>query len=98
MKIVSIKRFIRSILIVLLIIIILSLVMVKSSLSYKEIEYNKIFVSEGDTLWNIAKHNQNYNNYYKNKDIRYIMNDIMRINNLKTSDLAINQELNIPNG
>lgn len=98
MKIVSIKRFIRSIIIVLSIIILLSLLIVKSSLSYKEIEYNKIFVSEGDTLWNIAKYNQNHNNYYKDKDIRYIINDIMRINNLKTSNLVINQELNIPKG
>ena len=82
MKIVSIKKFIRSITIVLLIIVGLSLIISKSSYSRGEKQYKTIYVSKGDTLWSIAKSNQDSNEYYKGKDIRYIMNDITQINNI----------------
>lgn len=96
MKIVNIKKFIRSIAIVLLIIIGLSLIISKSAYSRGEKQYKTIYVSKGDTLWNIAKDNQESNNYYKGKDIRYIMNDIAQINNIEKSNLKINQQLLIP--
>lgn len=98
MKIVNVKKFIRSILIILGIILCLTLFISKSTLSHKEIEYKIIYVSEGDTLWNIAKSNQLSNKYYKNKDIRYIINDLIKINNLSNSNLKVNQELVIPIG
>ena len=68
----------------------------KASYSSKNVEYKTISVSKGDTLWNIAKNNQLNNTYYKGKDIRYIINDLVKINNLESSSLNINQELVIP--
>lgn len=96
MKIKNLKKFIRSILIILGITVIITLLISKATLSHKEIEYKTICVSEGDTLWNIAKDNQKSNEYYKDKDVRYIINDLMKINNLNNSNISINQELVIP--
>jgi len=92
MKIVNVKKFLRSILIILAI----SLIFAKGSFSHKKTEYEKLYVSEGDTLWNIASDLQSTNDYYKNKDIRYIVAHIQSINKLKTSNLYVNQELTIP--
>ena len=96
MKIVSIKKFIRSITIAQLIIVGLSLIISKSSYSRGEKQYKTIYVSKGDTLWSIAKSNQDSNEYYKGKDIRYIMNDITQINNIESSNLKIDQKLKVP--
>ena len=96
MKIKNIRKFIRSILIILGIILSLTLFVSKSTLSHGEPEYKTIYISEGDTLWNIAKTNQISNEYYKDKDVRYIINDLMKINNLSNSNININQELKIP--
>lgn len=96
MKIKNIKKFIRSVVVILGIIFILTLIISKSTLSHKEIEYKTIYVSSGDTLWSIAKSNQTNNEYYKNKDVRYIINDLAEINNLENSNISIGQELLIP--
>lgn len=96
MKIKNVKKFIRGILIVLGIIGILSLIFVRGTLSYTTKEYKTIFVKLGDTLWSIALDMQENNSYYKGKDIRYIVADLKNINNLSTSTLYINQELQIP--
>ena len=96
MKIKNVKKFIRSILMILGIIFVISLIISKATYSHGEKQYTTIYVSEGDTLWNIAKSNQTNNEYYKNKDIRYIISDLIRINKLNTSILIVNQELKIP--
>lgn len=59
-------------------------------------KYTTILVSSGDTLWSIAKEEQKNNPYYENRDIRYIVNDIKNINNLKDGNITNNQKLNIP--
>ena len=96
MRIKNVKKFVRSILIILGIILSLSLIIAKVSYSHGEKQYKSIYVSEGDTLWNIAKDNQKNNVYYKDKDVRYIINDLMKINNLSNSNIQVNQELVIP--
>ena len=96
MKIVNLKKFIRSIIIILLVIIGLSLVISKSTYSHGEKQYKTVYVSKGDTIWSIAKNNQESNDYYKGKDIRYIMNDISKINNIEKSNLKIDQKLLVP--
>lgn len=95
MKIVSIKKFIRSIFLVLAIIAVLSLLLSKATLSHKETTYRTICIETGDTLWNIAKDLQK-DNYYKNKDIRFIINDLIKINNLNSKILYENQKINVP--
>lgn len=96
MKIVNLKKFIRSMCCILLIVFVLSIICAKDSLSHKKIEYITIRVSKGDTLWSIASDLQKNNDYYKSKDIRYIVFDIKNTNNLESSNLQINQELMIP--
>lgn len=96
MRIKNVKKIVRSILIILGIILALSLIIAKASYSHGEKQYKSIYVSQGDTLWNIAKDNQKNNVYYKDKDVRYIINDLMKINNLSNSNIQINQELLIP--
>ena len=96
MKIVNLKKFIRSIIIILLVIIGLSLLISKSTYSHGEKQYKTVYVSKGDTIWSIAKNNQESNDYYKGKDIRYIMNDISKINNIEKSNLKIDQKLLVP--
>ena len=96
MRIKNVKKFVRSILIILGIILALSLIITKASYSHGEKQYKSIYVSEGDTLWNIAKDNQKNNPYYKEKDIRYIINDLISINKLNNSNIIVNQKILIP--
>lgn len=96
MKIKNTKKFIRGISIILAIIFVLSLIFVKSTLSYTIKEYKTIFVKSGDTLWGIASDMQENNSYYKGKDIRCIIGDLKELNKLENSNLYANQELQIP--
>lgn len=96
MKIVNVKKFIKSIGLILAIIFILSLIFAKATLSHKEVEYAKFHVAYGDTLWTIAEELQSNNDYYKNKDIRFIISDIKSTNNLESSTIYTGQELIIP--
>ena len=82
MKIKNIKKFIRGIFIMLGIIFILSLVIIKSTLSYTNKEYKTIYVKSGETLWSIASDLQKNDNYYEGKDIRYIIGELKQINKL----------------
>ena len=96
MRIKNKTKFIRSIIIIFVLMLAIILLISKVTLSHKEVEYRIIHISKGDTLWSVALNNQKNNEYYKGKDIRYILDDIMKINNLNNSNLKINQELLIP--
>lgn len=96
MKIKNFKKFVRGIIIILGFIFVLSLIIVKSTLSYTNKEYKTICIKSGDTLWSIALDLQENDKYYTNKNIKYIIEDLKQINNLTTSTLYANQELQIP--
>lgn len=96
LKIVSLRKFIRSILVILGIIICISLFISNTSFSHADTKYKTIYVSSGDTLWNIAKEQKETNAYYENKDIRDIINNIKSVNKLNSSDVSANQKLIIP--
>lgn len=96
MKIVNVKKFIRSIIVLLVLIFGVSIIFAKSTLSYKQVEYVSIYVDYGDTLWEIAEKQKTTNDYYKRRDIRDIISDIKKINNLNSGDLYVAQELKIP--
>lgn len=96
MRIVNLKKFLKSLFVILLVIFVLSLICAKASLSHREVEYTTLYVTSGDTLWNIANDLQINNSYYKGKDIREIVSSIKDMNNLKSSNLYVNQELIIP--
>ncbi len=93
MRIKNRKKFIRGLL---LIIAIVSLFISKSTLSFSEQNnenYKTIYVSNGETLWEIAENEQKNNDYYKNKDIREIVYSIKNTNKLGDSNLCEGQEL-----
>jgi lipopolysaccharide export LptBFGC system permease protein LptF len=95
-RIVNLKKFLRSLVLVFLVILAISFIIGNKSFSHTESKYKTICVSSGDTLWSIAKEEQKSNAYFEDKDIRYIVNNIKTVNNLSNSDLSINQTLIIP--
>ena len=96
MKRINKRKFIRSTSITIGLIILLILMLSNISFSHTEIKYKEIAVSSGDTLWNIAKYEQNNNLYFEDKDVRDIVAEIKLLNNLKTSNLSIGDKLHIP--
>ena len=64
MKIVNKKKFIRSISIIICLIIFIILMLINTSLSHTEINYKQIYISSGDTLWDIAKYEKENNSCY----------------------------------
>lgn len=95
LKIVNRRKFVRSILLIFLLIVGISFIISSKSFSHTESKYKTIYVISGDTLWSIAKEEQNSNEYYKDKNIRSIVDEIKKINHMTTSDLKVNQELKI---
>ena len=95
MKIVNVKKFIRtiSILVILILIIILF-----SNKAYSKVDtkYKEESIILGDTLWSISQQEAKNNKYFENKDIREIVSEIKRINKLDNLDLKEGQKLLIP--
>lgn len=93
MRIKNRKKFIRGLLII---IAIMSLFACKTTFSFNENNsksYKTIYVSNGETLWEIAENEQRNNEYYKDKDIREIVYSIKNINKLENLSLCEGQEL-----
>ena len=95
MKIVNVKKFIRtmSILVILILIILLF-----SNKTYSKVDtkYKEESIILGDTLWSISQQEAKNNKYFENKDIREIVSEIKRINKLDNLDLKEGQKLLIP--
>lgn len=96
MKKLNVKRITKLSIVVIVLILVMLLLIHSTSLSYKDIQYREIYVCSGDTLWDIAKHEQENNNYYKGKDIREVIFHIKKINDLSNSNLSINQKIILP--
>lgn len=90
------KKFIRSMSITFGLLIFIILVLANISFSHTEINYKEVSVCSGDTLWSIAKYEKNNNDYFESKDIRDIVAEIKKLNNLNNSNLVIGDKLNIP--
>lgn len=89
------KKFIRAILLILIISIGINFLITTNAFSHQELKYKTIAVVQGDTLWNIAEKEQKSNSYYKGKDVRDIIENIKTINKLKNSNIKTGQELEI---
>lgn len=96
MRIVNKKKFIRSMSITIGLIIFIILMLANISFSHTEVNYKEIAISSGDTLWSIAKYEKNNNDYFENRDIRDIVDEIKYLNNLSNSNLSIGDKLSIP--
>ena len=95
MKIVNVKKFIRTISILGILILIIILF---SNKTYSKVDtkYKEESIILGDTLWSISQEESKNNKYFENKDIREIVSEIKRINKLDNLDLKEGQKLLIP--
>lgn len=85
MRIVNKEKFIKRISLIIGIIIISFICFSNISFSKGEVKTKTIYVSSGDTLWTIAKQEQENNIYYGDKDIRDIIYQIKKLNNLQNN-------------
>lgn len=92
MKIVNVKKFIKTNLIIMGLIIAICVISSNITLSHGEVIQKTVIVSDGDTLWSIAKYEQANNQYYMEYDIRDIVYQIKKLNNID-NDLQIGQKL-----
>ncbi len=90
------KKFLRAIFIIIGIIVFINILIPDRAFSHQDVTTKTVVVTNGDTLWNIAKAEQENNCYYENKDIREIIYDIQQTNDLGSSSLKVNQVLEIP--
>lgn len=95
MKIVNTRKFMRTISILMLVFVGL-LILTKNTYSKGETAYKERYIYNGDTLWSIAKEEIQNNEYFENKDIRDVVYEIKKVNNLDTSDLFDGQKIKIP--
>lgn len=94
MRIVDIKKFSRMLVVVIGVIIGISFFLTMPSYSKGEVKTKTTVVSRGDTLWTIAKNEQENNDYYQNKDIRDIVSQIKEINQINNcSNIQIGQKI-----
>ena len=94
MRIVNKKKFTRAIIIVLGVIFAICFYFSNVSFSKGEVKTKNIYVSSGDTLWSIAMQEKESNSYYENRDVRDIIYEIRKVNNLdNTSYLKVGQKL-----
>jgi len=83
MRIVNKKKFIKMITLIIGIVSISLICFSNISFSKGEIKTKTIYVSSGDTLWSIAEEEQENNSYYEDKDIRDIVYQIKKLNDIK---------------
>lgn len=95
MRIVNKTKFIRACIILGILITMIIIVSTKTY-SKGEIDYKTEYICRGDTLWNIASNEISNNEYYKNKDIRNVVNELQSINNLTDIDLVEGMKIKIP--
>lgn len=88
MRIKSMPRFIISMSIIFVLMFSIFNCIFGGVFSYQEPTYEKVIVSNGDTLWSIAKS--------LDGNINENIFEIKKINNLNNSDIYIGQELLIP--
>lgn len=96
MKIVNRKKFIRSNLIL---VILLGTILFFANNTYSNVEtkYKEEYVYSGDTLWSIAQNELENNKYFEGKDIRYVIEELKKVNNLSNSNLTEGDKIRIPN-
>lgn len=90
------KKFLRLVVVGVGIMILINVIIFNKVFSHQEVNYKTVSVSNGDTLWSIAKLEKEENSFYEGRDVRDIVQEIKKINNLGTANLKVNQTLEIP--
>lgn len=96
MRVINKKKFARGIIAFTFLITFIAIASSNITLSHGELQFKERYVDGGETLWSIATSEHNTNTYYSNKDVREVISDIKKINNLTSSVLQIGQKLEIP--
>ncbi len=96
MKIVNKGKFIKTNLIL---IIIVGAIIGFTTNTYSNVEtkYKEEYVYSGDTLWSIAQNELENNKFFEGKDIRYVIEELKKVNNLSNSNLTEGDKIRIPN-
>lgn len=96
MKIVNKGKFIKTNLIL---VIIVGAIIGFTTNTYSKVEtkYKEEYVYSGDTLWSIAQNELENNKYFEGKDIRYVIEELKKVNNLSNSNLTEGDKIRIPN-
>jgi len=95
-RIINKKKFAFSVFIIFLSILSISLLFCTSSYSSGEVKYKEIEVIRGDTLWSIASEENRNNAYYEGKDIRFVVYEIDKLNNIGNSILREGDKIKVP--
>ena len=94
MRIVNKKKFIKMVIIILGVVFTFGIYCSNISFSKGEVKQKTIYVSSGDTLWSIAMNEKENNHYYEDKDVRDIIYEIRKANELDNySYLKVGQKL-----
>lgn len=97
MRIVNKRKFIRSSLVLIGLILLFISLLTNNIFSKGEVKRKELFISYGDTLWGIARVELEENEYYQNKTIRDVIEDIKKINHLNNNSCIYEgQKLEIP--
>lgn len=95
-KIVNIKKFVRSIILVIISVLFILFIRFSNTYSKGEIRYKDEYILSGDTIWGIAQKEANENKYFENVDVRSIVKEIKTINNIENQTLKIGEKIQIP--
>ena len=95
-KIVNKKKFVFSVFIIFVSILGISLLFCTSSYSSGDVKYKEVEVINGDTLWSIAREENRNNSYYEGKDIRFVVYEIDKLNNIGNNILREGDIIKVP--
>ncbi len=95
-KIINKNKFIRTIIILAILIGAIISVFNNRAYSNTEEKYKTEYVVKGETLWGIAEKEIQENPYFENEDIQNVILEIKRENHMTTSELKEGMELKIP--
>lgn len=96
LKIINIKKFVRSLILIIIGVILLLFITLNNTYSNGEIRYKDEYITYGDTIWEIAKKECKENKYFENKDVRSIVKEIKSINNIENQTLQVGEKILIP--
>ncbi len=95
-KIINKNKFIRTIIILVVMIGISISVFNNRTYSNTEETYKTEYVVKGETLWEIAEKEIQKNPYFENEDIQNVILEIKKQNHMTTSELKEGMALKIP--
>lgn len=96
LKVVDTQKFVRSLIIVMLLILFLLFIGFSNTYSNGEVRYKDEYIAYGDTIWEIAEKEAKENKYFENTDVRNIVKEIKSVNNVGNQTLEVGKKILIP--